>query len=51
MINFKIIKFFVFANNFFINNNNYNSQIKYFIIIINKRFKNYEFIIINNLIY
>jgi hypothetical protein len=44
-------KLFVFVDKSFANNKNYNSQIRYEIILANETIKNDEFIINGNLIY
>ena len=50
-INFPTIKLFIFINRLYINNKDFNSQLKYKIIIINKSIRENDFIIYNNLIY
>jgi hypothetical protein len=44
-------KLFVFVDGSFVNNKDYNSQIRYEIILTNETIKNDEFIINGNLIY
>ena len=50
-INLSTTKLFIFINGLFINNKDFNSQLKYKIIIINKSTKENNFIIYNNFIY
>ena len=50
-INLPTIKLFVFINKLFINNKDFNSQLEYKIIIINKFTRENNFIIYSNLIY
>ena len=50
-INFPTVKLFIFINKLFINNKDFNSQLKYKIIIINKFTGENDFIIYSNLIY
>ena len=51
LINLPTAKFFIFINSLFINNKDFNSQLGYKIIIINKFIKENNFIIYSNLIY
>ena len=50
-INLPTTKLFVFVNELFINNKDFNSQLGYKIIITNKSTKENDFIIYSNLIY
>ena len=50
-INLLTAKLFIFINKLFINNKDFNSQLKYKIIIINKFTRENNFIIYNNFIY
>jgi hypothetical protein len=50
-INFSTTKLFIFINRLFINNEDFNSQLGYKIIIINKFTKENDFIIYSNLIH
>ena len=50
-INHPTTKLFIFINGLFINNKDFNSQLGYKIIIINKFTGENNFIIYNNLIY
>ena len=50
-INLLTTKLFVFINGLFVNNKDFNSQLGYKIIIINKSTRENDFIIHNNLIY
>ena len=50
-INFPTAKLFVFVNRLFINNKDFNSQLGYKIIIINKFTEENNFIIYSNLIH
>ena len=51
IINLPRIKLFVFINDFFINNYNFNNQIKYIIVFSNEFSINKMFKLIENIIY
>jgi hypothetical protein len=51
LLNILTAKLFVFINGLFVNNKNYNSQIKYEIILTNEIIKNDKFTINGNLIH
>ena len=50
-INLPTTKLFVFVNRLFVNNKDFNSQLKYKIIITNKSTRENDFIIYSNFIY
>ena len=50
-INLPTTKFFIFINKLFINNKDFNSQLKYKIIITNKSIRENDFIIYSNFIH